>query len=390
MVWLAYDTDLAFIYRNYTRVVFGVNSVNDTGSEVDYLKCSRAFIVTDKGVKEAGLVEKVEKALGSRLVGMFDECPQDSGYHIVAQAAEMAREAGADCLVSVGGGSVIDTAKGMAILLKEGGDLHDYCGYQLLTRPQTPHIAIPTTAGTGSEVTYFFVIKDWERNQKIEYGDDYIIPNTAILDPVMTRSLPPMLTATTGMDALTHAIEAIHATPREPISDTMAFGAIRLMMEYLPRCVENGDDLFARGQQQIAATMAGIAFGNAQVGLVHGIAHTVGAICGVPHGLANSILLPHVMEYNLDESAEYYAFVAEAMGVKEKGMSDEEAAEAAINAVWELTRRMGVPQRLSEVGVTEDVLPQLADKTLEDGSCVFNPKMIFDAEQVLEVLKKAF
>lgn len=386
---MAYDQDLAFIYRNYTRIVFGINTVNDVGSEVDYLKCSRAFIITDKGVKEAGLAEKVAKALGSRYVGMFDECPQDSGFHIASQAAEMAREAGADCLVSVGGGSSIDTAKGVAILLKEGGDLHDYSGYQLLTRPQTPHIAIPTTAGTGSEVTYFYVIKDWDRNIKIEYGDDYIIPNTAILDPVMTQGLPPLLTATTGMDALTHAIEAIHATPAEPISDTMAFGAIRLIMEYLPRCVENGDDLFARGQQQIAATMAGIAFGNAQVGLVHGIAHTIGAVCGVPHGMANSILLPHVMKYNLDECADRYAFVAEAMGVKEKGMSDEEAAEAAIAAVWELTKKMGVPQTLREVNVPEEMLPEIADLTLGTGPVVFNPKMIFEAEQVLEVLKNA-
>jgi len=387
---MAYDADLSFIYKNYTRIIFGINSVKDVGAEVDHLKCSRAFIVTDKGVEAAGLVEKVQKALGNRFVGMYDECPQDSGYHIANQAAEMAREAGADCLVSVGGGSVIDTAKGMAILLKEGGRLEDYSGFQLLTRPQTPHIAIPTTAGTGSEVTYAFVLKDWEKNQKLLYGDDYIIPNTAILDPVMTQSLPPMLTATTGMDALTHAIEAIHALQAEPISDTMAFGAIRLIMEYLPRCVENGDDLVARGQQQIAATMAGVAFSNAQVGLVHAMAHSIGALCGVPHGMANSILLPYVMKYNMDECPDRYALVAEAMGVKEKGMSDEEAAEAAINAVWELTKRMGVPQKLREVGVTEDVLPQAADMSLSDGSLVYNPKMIFEAEQVLEVYKEAF
>ncbi|MBC7252750.1 MAG: iron-containing alcohol dehydrogenase [Actinobacteria bacterium] len=387
---MAYDADLSFIYKNYTRIIFGINSVKDVGAEVDHLKCSRAFIVTDKGVEAAGLVEKVQKALGNRFVGIYDECPQDSGYHIANQAAEIAREAGADCLVSVGGGSVIDTAKGMAILLKEGGRLEDYSGFQLLTRPQTPHIAIPTTAGTGSEVTYAFVLKDYEKNQKLLYGDDYIIPNTAILDPVMTQSLPPMLTATTGMDALTHAIEAIHALQAEPISDTMAFGAIRLIMEYLPRCVENGDDLVARGQQQIAATMAGVAFSNAQVGLVHAMAHSIGALCGVPHGMANSILLPYVMKYNMDECPDRYAFVAEAMGVKEKGMSDEEAAEAAINAVWELTKRMGVPQKLREVGVTEDVLPQAADMSLSDGSLVYNPKMIFEAEQVLEVYKEAF
>ncbi len=387
---MAYDKDLAFIYKNYTRLVFGINSVKDVGAEVDLLKCSKAFIVTDKGVSEAGLAEKVEKALGNRYVGTFDGCPQDSGYHIVNQAAEMAREKGADCLISVGGGSVIDTAKGMAILLKEGGKLEDYSGFQLLTRPQTPHIAIPTTAGTGSEVTYAFVIKDWEKNQKLLYADDYIIPNTGILDPTMTQGLPPMLTAITGMDALTHAVEAIHALQAEPISDALACGAIQMITEYLPRCVENGDDLVARGQQQIAATMAGIAFSNAQVGLVHAMAHCVGALYQVPHGMANSILLPHVMKYNLEYCPDRYALVARAMGLDTRGMSDEEAGEAAIQAIWELTRKMGVPQKLREVNVPEDGLEQAADMALYDGSVVYNPRPVLDPEEVLQVYREAW
>jgi aldehyde dehydrogenase (NAD+) len=387
---MAYDEDLSFIYKNYTRLVFGINSVKDVGAEVDQLKCSKALIVTDRGVTEAGLAEKVEKALGNRYIGTFDGVPQDSGYHIVNEAAEIARGKGADCLVSVGGGSVIDTAKGMAIIVSEGGNLQDYQGFQMLTHPITPHIVIPTTAGTGSEVTYAFVIKDWEKNQKLLYGDDYLMPNTGILDPVMTQTMPPMITATTGMDALTHAIEAIHALQAEPISDTMAYGAIRLIVEYLPICVENGDDLVARGQQQIAATMAGVAFSNAQVGMVHAMAHCTGARYGVPHGMANSILLPHVMMYNMDECADRYALVAEAMGVKEKGMNDEEAAGAAIDAVFELTRKMGVPQSLREVGVEEEGLIEAAEMALCDGAIVYNPKLIFDTDQVMEVYRKAF
>ncbi len=387
---MAYDKDLSFIYKNYTRLIFGINSVRDVKSEVDELKCSRAFIVTDQGVTAAGLVEKVEKALGNKLVGKFDECPQDSGFHIVNQAADLAREAGADCLVSVGGGSVIDTAKGMSIVISEGGKLEDYSGFQLLSHPITPHIVIPTTAGTGSEVTWAFVIKDWEKNQKILYGDDYLMPNTAILDPVMTQGLPPMLTATTGMDALTHAIEAIHALQAEPVTDALAFGAIRMIMEYLPICVEKGDDLFARGQQQIAATMAGIAFSNAQVGLVHAMAHSAGALFKVPHGLGNSILLPYVMQFNLEECPDRYAYVARAMDVYEKGMSDEEASNAAIEAVWDFTKKLGVPQKLSEVGVPEDGLPAVAELTLSDGALVYNPRMVMDAEEVLGVCKKAF
>jgi alcohol dehydrogenase len=387
---MAYDKDLSFIYKNPTRVVFGVNSLRDLGPEVDELKCARAFVVSDQGVREAGLTEKVEQALGKRWVGTFDECPQDSGLHIVNQAADKAKEKEADIVVSVGGGSVIDTAKGMAILLKEGGKIEDHYGLQLFTRPQTPHVAIPTTAGTGSEVTWALVVKDWDKNQKILLGDDHIIPNTAILDPVLTQGLPPMITAFTGMDALTHAIEAIHALQAEPIADTMAFGAIRMIVEYLPKCVENGDDIFARGQQQIAATIAGAAFGNAQIGLVHATAHSAGALFKVPHGLANSILLPYCMEYNMDECADRYAFVADAMGVKEKGMSDEEASQAAIEAIFALTKKIGLPQKLSEAGVEESGLEAIAELSLSDGSIVYNPKMIFEAEQVMEVLKKAF
>mgnify|MGYP005858826751 CR=1 FL=1 len=265
---MAYDEELSFIFKSPTRLVFGINSLRDLGPEVDMLACSRAFVVSDKGVREAGLTEKVEQALGKRWVGTYDECPQDSGLHIVNQAADLAREKEADVLVSVGGGSVIDTAKGMAILLKEGGKLEDHFGLQLFTRPQTPHVAIPTTAGTGSEVTWAYVVMDWEKKQKILLGDDHIIPNTAILDPVLTQGLPPKITAFTGMDALTHAIEAIHALQAEPVTDILAFGAIRLIMQYLPICVENGDNLVARGQQQIAATLLDLANINIKFGKI--------------------------------------------------------------------------------------------------------------------------
>jgi aldehyde dehydrogenase (NAD+) len=387
---MAYDLDLSFIYKNPTRIVFGVNSLNDLVPEINLLKGSKAFLVTDKGVGEAGLVDMVVKALGTRWVGTYDEVPQDSGLHIVNEAADLAREKGTDIVISLGGGSVIDTAKGVALLLKEGGKLEGYYGLQNLTRPQTPHVAIPTTAGTGSEVTWAIVAKDWEKNQKILFGDDYIIPNTAILDPVLTKGLPPRITGFTGMDALTHAIEAIHAMQSEPISDGMAFYAIRLIMNYLPVCVANGEDLFARGQQQIAATIAGIAFSNAQIGLVHAAAHSVGALFKVPHGLANSIFLPHVMEFNMDEAADRYALVAQAMGVAEKGMSDEEAGQAAVNAVFELTKKIGLPQKLSEVDVPESGLEAVAELALCDGSIVYNPKPVFEPDEIMGCLRKAY
>ncbi len=387
---MAYDRDLAFVYRQPTKIVYGEGTVNDTGIEVSELGCSKAFIVTDPGVLEAGLVEPVKKALGPKFVGIYDRCIQDTGIHIINEAAEIAREAGADCLVSVGGGSVIDTAKGMAILLKEGGKLEDYSGFQLLSRPQTPHVVIPTTAGTGSEVTMTAVVKDWEKKQKYLFSSNYIIPNVGILDPRMTEGLPPELTATTGMDAFTHAVEAIHTLQASPIADAMALQAIRLIYEYLPRCVENGSDLVARGMQMCAATMAGIAFDNAQVGIPHALSHSLGGLFGLPHGLANSIVLPHCMRVNLEECPDRDALIARTMGLDVRGMSDMEAGMAAIEAIAEFTKKLGVPQRLRDVGIPEEGLKDVAELAMGDGCVVYNPVTIFESDQLLCVLKEAW
>jgi aldehyde dehydrogenase (NAD+) len=387
---MSYDRDLSFEYNNPTKIIFGENSVKDIGLEADNLGGSKALVVTDQGVTQAGLVDRVVEALGRRHVGTFDGCVQDSGFKLVNQAAQFAREKGADILISVGGGSVIDTAKGISVLLREGGQLQDYVGVQMLNRPQTPHLVVPTTAGTGSEVTWAAVIKNEERNAKETLLDYYLIPNIAILDPTMIAGLPPQITAGTGMDALTHAIEGIHALQRQPIADAMALHAIRLIVEYLPRCVEKGDDLFARGQQMIAATMAGVAFGNAQVGLVHAIAHSIGALFGVPHGLANGILLPHVMLFNLEDCADRYALIARAMDLDARGLDDFEAGRKAAEAVWELTKKIGLTQKLRDAGVPEEGLSEAAELSMSDASIIYNPRMVLDAEEVLAVLKQAW
>lgn len=387
---MSYDNDLSFEYNNPTKIIFGENCIRDIGLEVDSLDCSKALIVTDKGIVEAGLTERIEKFLGTRHVGTYDECTQDSSFHLVNEGAAFAHEKGADILISIGGGSVIDTAKGMAMVMKEGGELADYSGMQVLSRPQTPHIVVPTTAGTGSEVTWAAVIKNAELNMKELFCSYYIIPNKAFLDPTMTAGLPPHLTASTGMDAFTHSVEAIHAMQCQPITDAMALHSIRLSVEYLPRCVENGEDLVARGQQQLAATMAGIAFGNAQVGLVHAMAHSIGALFKVPHGLANGILLPHVMLFNLEECADRYALIAGTMGLDTRGMSDIDAGKAAAEAVWELTKKIGLPQRIRDTGVPEEGLAEAAELCLSDGAIVYNPRMVMDAEEVLEVYRQAW
>jgi alcohol dehydrogenase class IV len=388
---MPYDTSLNFVFWSPTKIVFGEKTALDVAMEMETLKCKKALIVTDKDLaKNTDIPEKIKKALGNLCVGIFADVEADSGIHIVNQGGKLGKELGADCLVSVGGGSAIDTAKGIAIVLKEGGKLQDYAGFQVLTRPQTPHLVIPTTAGTGSEVTYIAVIKDHQEGRKLLFGDYNILPNVAILDPKMTEGLPPGLTAATGMDAMCHAIEALHSLQREPMADGLALHALRLIKEFLPRAVENGKDMMARGQMLIAANMAGAAFSNAQVGMVHALAHSVGARFKVHHGLANSILLPPCLRYNADACGDVYLDVLATLGVNIERIRPEEAGSAVAERIIEFTKKLGLPQRLRDVGVPEEGLNECSEIALSDGAIVYNPKFISDSAEVLKVYQQAW
>ena len=386
---MAYDADLNFNYFGPTKVIFGPGSIGELSMEVSALG-RKAFLVTDRGIIETGLVDQVKEKLGNLLAGVYADVPQDSGMDVVDQGAESALASGADVIVSLGGGSVIDTAKGMCIVMKEGGGLKDFQGMQMLTRQQTPHVVVPTTAGTGSEVTSGAVILDKDQGQKIIIFEYFNTPRVAILDPRMTEKLPANLTASTGMDAMTHAVESYVSQTRNPISDAAALHAIKLIVKYLPMAVENGENLMARGQMQIAALLAGWAFSNAMLGLVHAMAHSLGAICRIPHGLANGILLPHVMRYNSDEVPELTADIAQAMGVAVNGMNTSTAASAAVDEMEAFIRSVGLDQRLSDLGVREEELEKCADLSMSDGSVIYNPKMVMDAAEVLNVYRKAY
>ncbi len=388
---MPYDASLNFVFWNPTKIVFGENAARDIAIEVGNLKCKKALVVTDKDlVKNTDIPERIKKALGNLYAGIFSGVEADSGLHIVNQGAEIGKGLGADCLVSVGGGSAIDTAKGMAILLKEGGKLQDYAGFQVLTRPQTPHIVIPTTAGTGSEVTYIAVIKDHEAGRKLLFGDYNILPSVAILDPRMTEGLPPRLTAATGMDAMSHAIEAMHSLQKEPMADGMALHAIRLIKEFLPGAVKNGKDMTARGQMLVAANLAGAAFSNAQVGIVHALAHSVGARFKVHHGVANSILLPACLRYNADACGDVYLDILSAFGVDVKGTPADKAGDLLADEISEFTEQLGLPQKLREAGVPEEGLKECSELALSDGAIVYNPKFIDDSAEVLKVYRQAW
>ena len=386
-----------FEFYNPTRVVYGAGIASDLKAELDFLGIGKYFIVSDKIISDLGLTKKVVDGLtsaGIEVTGEFLDVPQDSEVNTVNACADQAKTPGAEGLVAIGGGSVIDTAKAANILISEGGDLvEDYSGAHTLTRPLKPLIVIPTTAGTGSEVTQVAVVYDKDNKVKMPFTDKFLLPSLAVLDPEMTLSLPPKLTASTAMDALTHAVEAYVDLQWSPFSDTFAIGAVELIFKNIVQATRNGDDLEARGSLLIASNMAGIAFSHSMVGCVHGMAHAVGGIFRVPHGVANAILLPHGMEYNFEEVKDKLAKLAPIMGEEVSGLSADDAARKAIEAVRKLNgtlNEMGaLPLRLREVGVSEDGLPEIAEATVMDGTSFYNPREVV-AEEILAHLKNAY
>ena len=388
---MAYGADLNFSVYQPTRVVFGDGTVGELGLECKRLGIERAMVVTDRVLRErTDVVARVEKALGARLGGIYDGVIPDTGVEVIDDGARLAKERGCDGLVSVGGGSAIDTAKGMAIVMTEGGSIRDHQGTSRLTRRQTPHIAVPTTAGTGSEVSLYIVVKDRRAHEKMHFMDDRIIPDAAILDPSVTVAMPAQLTAATGMDALTHAIESYTAVNKNPISDGLALQAMKLIARYLPRAVAAPDDKIARGQMLVAANIAGMAFNSSGVGLVHAMAHVIGARHGVHHGTGNAICLPHVIRFNADELGSCYRDVAEALGLDARDLGDDMAGEAAAQAVAQLNHRIGLPPRLRDVGVPEGDLDACAEQSLSDGAIVYNGKFAADKDLVLGVYRNAY
>lgn len=346
--------------------------------------------MTDAGVKQAGLCKLVEDALADFCVGVFDDIAQDTDLGTVDKAVDMARELGADLIVSVGGGSVIDTAKAVCVTLHSGGKANDHVAIARLTEPQTPHIVIPTTSGTGSEVTSVAVIKSNSAGRKVYIVDPNIVPNVAILDPRFTMTLPAGLTATTAMDAMTHAVEALTSTMSNAICDGQALHAIRLIAENLPIAVADGQNEAARSNLQTAATMAGWAFNIAQVGLAHAMAHTLGMLYNTPHGVACGLVLPKVMRYNIDFAADKLALVAQALGVNIHDMDEKEAAAAAADAIEALMEKVGHPMRLRDVGVPQEGLDMAAFHAIADTPSLFNARPVNDPQDVVNLYQEVY
>ena len=384
----SYPRVTSFAWAGPTRLLIGAGRASAVAEEVEKLGATRVLLISDPGVEKAGLLKNVEGALGSLLAAKFLEVQQDSSLDTVDAATRAGRDAGVNAVVSVGGGSVIDTAKATAICLGVGGKAIDHIGVMMLRGKPVPHLVIPTTAGTGSEVTNTAVIHHKELGRKVYFLDDKVIPQTAILDASLLTGLPRGLTASTGMDALTHAVEAVVSKGGNPISEGLALQAIRMVVQYLPISIEKPQDLEARAQMQIASTMAGWAFGIAGVGLVHGMSHALGARVGVPHGTANGIILPHVMRFNVNAATAKLALCARALGVA-GDLDDTQLAAAGADVVANLLAKIGHPTKLSDVGVKPGDLEACAALALTDGATATNPRAPRSAEEIVALYRSA-
>ena len=379
-----------------TKIVSGRKALANLPHELVQLGSRRPLVVTDKGIVDAGLLDKVRAVFEGAdcvIAAVFDDTPVDSSDRIVAQVARLFGEASCDALLAVGGGSAIDTAKAANIVITEGSeDLLAFQGADRITKPLRPLVVVPTTAGTGSEVTAAAVVYNTAKGIKMAFSDGRLLPHVAILDPKMTLTLPPKLTAATGMDALTHAMEAYYCIQKNPVSDAFAAAAIRLVAESLLPCVEDGADEGLRLTLANAALLAGVAFSNSLVGVVHGLAHATGGVAHVPHGVANAIFLPWGIEQNIGKRADIIAEMLPMMGGKPTGSADHDA-RAVAGAVRALTRRLhdaaGLPTSLRQAGVREDQLEAIARAAINDGSMAMNPEEVTYAD-ALELLRKAY
>jgi alcohol dehydrogenase class IV len=385
-----------------TRVIAGRELIESAGFEFTKEGAGRALVVTDEVIRGTGLVERVAEGLSGgnvEVAGVFDQVPQDSDTEVAAACAAAAKEAGADSFMAVGGGSVIDTAKAANVLFTHGGSVRDWEGFLTLPRdndgvgrpqPLAPLAAIPTTAGTGSEASFAAVVKDRAESIKVEVADLPLFPDLAILDPDATATLPAPIAAAAGMDALTHAIEGFVSSEWNQHSDAFALQAIRLIRDNLARAVEDTSDADARGNMLSAASMAIAPTGSGAIGITHSMSHPCGGHYDVPHGVANAINLPWVIEYNAaggEEIAERYRTIAELMGADAAG-GGEAVGKALADHVRGLTSGLGLPRRLSEVGVPEEGIPALVEGAMGDGCTLVNPREPTE-EDFAELYRKA-
>jgi alcohol dehydrogenase len=382
------------------KLLAGEQALEQLASELVSLGAQRPLLLTDKGVNATGLATLLANVLAEGalpVAAIWDEIPADSSTAVVERIAKRYRELDCDSLVALGGGSVIDTAKAVNILTSMGGEhLLDYSGAGCLTRPLKPLAVVPTTAGTGSEVTLVAVIKDEASGRKVPFTSPFLLPQLAVLDPRLTQGLPLNITAATAMDAMTHAIEAFIGTAKNPVSDALALMAVEKIASALPQIIHDPQNKQLRLQLAEGSTLAGMAFSNSMVGLVHALGHSLGARCHLPHGLCMNLFLPTVLDYNRPEvDGELARLLLPLVGAERFAATPaHQRAEATITAIRTLRdtlwQAVKLPRTMSEAGVSDrSLLGEIRDLALNDGAMLFNRKDA-DREQLLTLLERAW
>ncbi len=370
--------------------LMGAGAVSEVGKQAKIIGGTKALVVTDKLLVKIGIADKIINLLKEAGIEpvLYDGVLPNPTVKNVHDGVDLYKKEECDIIVALGGGSPIDCAKGIGLVATNGGSIKDFEGLDMSEKNTPPFIAVNTTAGTASEMTRFTIITDTDRHVKMAIVDWHVTPTVSINDPELMVSMPASLTAATGMDALTHAIEAYVSTIATPVTDSAAIKAIQLVSQYLRPAVANGNNMEARDKMAYAEFMAGMAFNNASLGNVHAMAHQLGGFYDLPHGVCNAILLPHVESFNMIACPERFADIAAAMGENIEGLSVIEAADLAMESIKRLSQDVGIPSGLKGLGVKEEDLPTLADNALKDACGLTNPR-IATKDDIIQIYKNA-
>ena len=374
------------------KVLFGIGASREIGKEAKALGGTKVLIVTDPGVVNSGLVASLRTNLeeAGMKVFLFDRVEPEPSASLVDESAQLAKENGVDVVIGVGGGSSLDIAKGASLLASNPGNVLDYSGMDLIPKRGLPKILVPTTAGTGSEVTRVFVLIDKRDNMKKVVFSNYSIPELALVDPMLTISMPSKVTADTGMDALVHAIETYVSMNATPFSDLLASRAIELISKYLPMAFAKGENIEARYHMSLASLLAGMAFASGGLGAVHALAYPLGTEYHLPHGRTNAIMLAHVMEFNSIGNRSRYALIAEMMGKKEVPIDLKAGVAKAVEAVIQLLDDIQIPYHLKDYGIPKEAIPKLVEGGMRQARLfVPNPRDLRE-EDVEAIYTKAW
>ena len=385
-------TRQSFAVNQPTRYRFGNGSISQLAELVRECGGSKVFVTLDPGLKAAGLAEKILAPLEQEGIPylVFDQISQEPGLTLADKGLELARDFGADCVIGAGGGSAMDVGKAVAILLTNGGKAEDYLGLGRIKKAGVPKIMVPTTAGTGAEVTFTAVFINEKTGSKGGMNGDPLYPDAAILDPGLTLSLPQAVTGTIGIDAFTHALEAYVSTQANPVSDMYARQAITLISENLPLAYAHGGNLEARSNMLLGSLLAGKALAIAGVGLVHAMSYPLGGMYHTPHGLANAVLLPYVVDYNIIGNPQKFAEIALMMGYDTGSRPAIEAGRVAVEAVYNLNTEVGIPDNLSTLGVEKEKIEEMAGIALTVTRPVENNPRKPSMEDVIAIYQAAF